>query len=225
MTRALGSHSATALVVLVTAAVTAGAPAVARTVADYARNAGKVDGRDAVGARASLDKRAGRLVATTKRGFLPNGIIRKAPNAAALGGIAAERYATECGAGSVAGAFTVPAHVGPEWTEVTGFAFVRVIGGSPPGIDECRSERIRARRVSEGVYEARLGGIPLCSPGDHIRAVVTPLGASPAVVAHETTCTDDDYTALRLRTWNVDGAPVDVGTDVVTLEPVVVPLP
>ena len=43
---------------------------------DYARNAGKVDGKSAVGAGANHTKRAGKLVATDKHGFLPTGAIR-----------------------------------------------------------------------------------------------------------------------------------------------------
>src|ERR671914_145733 len=87
----------TALIAGVTAALTAlvmtGAPAIADAVARYARNAGKVDGKHAVGASASRAKRKGKLVATSQRtGRLPNNIIAKAPNAARLGGKRASRY-------------------------------------------------------------------------------------------------------------------------------------
>lgn len=69
-----------------------GAPAVARVVADYAKNADKVDGKHAVGARAPLAKRAGRLVATNKQGFFPNNIIKKARDANKLDGIDSDAF-------------------------------------------------------------------------------------------------------------------------------------
>jgi hypothetical protein len=51
----------------------------------YARNAGKVDGKDAVAARASLQRAAGKLVATTRRGphrgTLPGKFVAGVPRA------------------------------------------------------------------------------------------------------------------------------------------------
>lgn len=64
---------------MVTAAVTAAAPSIA--AAFDAQNADKVDGKHAVGAGASSQKRAGKLVATKSNGKLPNNIIAKAPAA------------------------------------------------------------------------------------------------------------------------------------------------
>ena len=77
-------HLSTILVAMVTAAVTAGAPAIA--AAFDALNADKVDGKHAVGAGASVTKRKGKLVATNKQGRLPNNIIKKAPDANKLDG-------------------------------------------------------------------------------------------------------------------------------------------
>ena len=77
-------HASTVVVAMVTAAVTAGGPAVA--AAYDAMNARKVDGRDAVGAGASASDRAGNLVATNSAGRLPNNIISKAPDAQELDG-------------------------------------------------------------------------------------------------------------------------------------------
>ena len=66
------------------------APAIGHGVhAQFAHNADKVDGKHAVGAKASINKRKGKLVATNKVGRLPNNIIRKAPNSAKLGGFTA----------------------------------------------------------------------------------------------------------------------------------------
>jgi hypothetical protein len=86
--RFIGKHAATIVVAMVTAAVTAGGPALARVVADYAKNSDKVDGFHAVGFGASIAARKGKLVATSGRtGSLPNNIIKKAPNADELDGL------------------------------------------------------------------------------------------------------------------------------------------
>jgi hypothetical protein len=73
------------------------APAVSATVerALYADRAGKVDGRDAVGAGATVAQRSGKLVATSPTtGRLPDNIIAKAPDAAKLGGFTAAQLKT-----------------------------------------------------------------------------------------------------------------------------------
>jgi hypothetical protein len=88
-------HLRTFVIAVVAAAVTAGAPAVAATLADYAKNADKVDGRHAVSAHASSDDRAGRLVATNARGRLPNDIIATAPNAELVDGLDSTDLATK----------------------------------------------------------------------------------------------------------------------------------
>ena len=81
-------HAATIAVAMVTALVTANAPAIAHGVhAVFAHNADKVDGVHAVKAKASKKKRRGKLVATSPTtGRLPNNIIKKAPNANKLDG-------------------------------------------------------------------------------------------------------------------------------------------
>jgi hypothetical protein len=68
------------------AALTTGGPALG-TAAFDAMNAHEMDGKHAVGATASADQRAGKLVATGASGFLPNGIIKKANNADKLDGV------------------------------------------------------------------------------------------------------------------------------------------
>ena len=87
-------HANTFAVAFVTAAVTAGAPAIAATIADYARDSDKVDGRHAVGARTSIAERKGRLVATNAdTGQLPNNIIARAPDANRLDGLNSTEFA------------------------------------------------------------------------------------------------------------------------------------
>jgi hypothetical protein len=49
-------------------------------VADFANNSHKVDGKHAVGAGASKQARAGKLVATDNQGFLPKDIVRRYKN-------------------------------------------------------------------------------------------------------------------------------------------------
>ena len=93
MKDAVTRHATTILVAMVTAAVTAGGPVVARTVVDYARDANRVDGKHAVSAGASRSTRAGKLVATGSGGFLPNNIILKAPNADRLDGFNSPAFA------------------------------------------------------------------------------------------------------------------------------------
>jgi hypothetical protein len=95
MRSAMNKHLSTFVVAVVTAAVTASAPAVAATLADYAKNADKVDGRHAVGAHAASGERAGRLVATNAQGRLPNDIIGTAPNAERVDGLEGEDLATK----------------------------------------------------------------------------------------------------------------------------------
>ncbi len=82
-------HLTTALIAATVASAIAAAPAVAGRIADYARNSDKVDGRHAVGASASPNRRASSLVATDNQGRLPNGIIRSAPDAHRLQGFEA----------------------------------------------------------------------------------------------------------------------------------------
>jgi len=76
MQRFLREHGKTMVVAMITAAVTASAPTIAATVADYAKNADKVDGKHAVGAGASVENRKGKLVATRgTTGKLPTNIL------------------------------------------------------------------------------------------------------------------------------------------------------
>ena len=95
MRERIRKHLSTVVVAIVAAAVTASAPAIAHGVkhALFAHKAGKVDGKDAVGANTSVNKRKGKLVATDpSTGFLPSNIIAKATDADKLDGISSEGF-------------------------------------------------------------------------------------------------------------------------------------
>jgi len=87
MTGSLRKHAAAIVVAMVTAAVTAAAPAVAGKIV----NADTLSGRSGVGCGASVANRINHYVATCatgdRAGFLPNNIIRKAPDADKLDGL------------------------------------------------------------------------------------------------------------------------------------------
>lgn len=89
MIKALRQDLRTALVAAITASVVA---APAATAAVIATNSDKVDGKHAVGAGASKQTRAGKLVATDSTGVLPNNIIDKAPDANKLDGLDATAF-------------------------------------------------------------------------------------------------------------------------------------
>lgn len=72
----------TTVVAVVVASLVVAAPAVAVII-----NADKVDGKDAVGAGATRTARAGKLVATNSRGYLPNNILVKAKDSNLLDGL------------------------------------------------------------------------------------------------------------------------------------------
>ena len=66
--------------------------AVPATAAVMATNSDKVDGKHAVGAKASVSQRAGKLVATGRNGKFPNNVIAKAPDANRLDGLDATAF-------------------------------------------------------------------------------------------------------------------------------------
>jgi hypothetical protein len=111
----LRRHLATVVAVLAVAAIAATqvlaqdakpAPATGDDVVGTAAvgNADTVDGRHAVGARASIAARAGRLVATNRAGYLPDDIIVKARDADRLDGIDSRAFARRSLLASDAGA-------------------------------------------------------------------------------------------------------------------------
>ena len=86
----------TIVIVVATASLTAGAPAIAHGVhAAFAHNADKVDNKHAVGAGASIAQAKGKLVATGSNGKFASKFIPKvgaAVNADKLGNVAAAQY-------------------------------------------------------------------------------------------------------------------------------------
>src|SRR5438309_5940631 len=83
----LQRHLTTVLVAFVTAAVTAGAPAIAASMT----NADTVDGFHAVSCKSQLNNRGRKLVATCPSGYLPAGIVKEVPLADTLNGLAASQ--------------------------------------------------------------------------------------------------------------------------------------
>jgi hypothetical protein len=101
MIKLLKRELKTVVIVVATAALTAGAPAIAHGVhAAFAHNADKVDNKHAVGAGATLTKARGKLVTTGTSGKFASKFIPKvgaAVNADKLGNVAAAGYARDLG--------------------------------------------------------------------------------------------------------------------------------
>jgi hypothetical protein len=95
MMRTLTRDARTVVVAAITSLVVTGVPVMAAV--NYALNADRVDRKHAVGAGASIAKRAGKLVATNGQGVLPNGIIKKAPDADKLDGVDSTDFVTPSG--------------------------------------------------------------------------------------------------------------------------------
>src|SRR6266511_3481580 len=93
----LKRHSEALLAAVLTAALTAGGPALAQTIADFARNADKLDGRDSVSCTSAPAKRALRYVAACQNGRLPNNIIAKARNSEKLDGRDSSKFLAASG--------------------------------------------------------------------------------------------------------------------------------
>jgi hypothetical protein len=195
-----------ALVALLAAAAGVTAPATARSVVDYARNADKVDGRHAVGARVSVAERRNKLVATNKKGYLPNNIIRKAPNASRLGGRPSSSYLTSCDEGVVVAAGTVSEEVDATYTAVDGYQYVRALGS-------CEIQSFDAKRVGPGIYQVRfVNGITCAgeqSPSSRYTTVVTVKSPLPLFASSETVCDADGRIVEEVRVFDADGAPED----------------
>ncbi|MGH2755273.1 MAG: hypothetical protein ACRDLB_12695 [Actinomycetota bacterium] len=220
----------TALTAIVVAAVTAGGPVIAGTIADFARNADKVDGRHAVGARASLETRAKKLVATNKNGRLPNNIIRKAPaarDADRVGGFGPTAFVRGCQAGALRGQAQVPTTVGAEFERVSGFS---TIYGGPVDLDgnNCHLDEARARRVATGTYDVRLALVAwTCTepmPADIITALVSIQSAQPLVATYEPVC-DSNSVYVRVRIADLNGTFVDAPFSVALLDENGIPIP
>lgn len=139
---------------LVTGLVAGLVVATGPSLADAAKakiDADTVDGKHAVGARTSPAKRAGKLVATDKKGRLPDDIIAKAPNADRLGGVSAGQYVTR--------------------GELDGRASSRLVAvglmGSTGSLSDAHtSGPVTGSRISTGLYSLQLPGLRPGCTGD-----------------------------------------------------------
>lgn len=201
------------------------APAMAKTVVDYARNAGKVDGLSAVRAGTSPGRRAGKIVATDGSGRLPNGIIAKAPDTRRFDNLSVEDFVLKCDSGPASfGWAQVRADVPSEWTEVTGAGIS--MGGylHEHGIpDPCGEHRVVARRVTTGVYRVQVtqvGKLLFCDgPSEGpagLSAQVTVVDDQPTVATYQNVCDEELGSVQEVHLYDLDGRPID-GTFVIEL--------
>ena len=99
------SRSRAFMLVLTAVAVTALLTTMGPAAAQRAINAQTLSGRPGVGCTAGHDARAGGYVATcasgASKGFLPNDIIKEAPDSAKLGGLPASRYFSSASGASI----------------------------------------------------------------------------------------------------------------------------
>lgn len=217
--------------------VAAAAPAAARTVADFARfarNSHRVDGLHAVPADASVEKRAGRLVATDEGGHLPEDIITRAPDAARLGTrVPAEYEETTCEVGVMTGRALVPKAIGSSYESVTGTTYRDTTPPPIPGNPEqgCITLGVQARRVAPGVYHVdflpQFSNMTSPCSAPTWETVVTPKsGAEPVVATTATICDERPQVVEEVRLFNLAGAPRDAAFTIVLLSDLpVVPLP
>ncbi|MFN2545251.1 MAG: hypothetical protein ABR600_11890 [Actinomycetota bacterium] len=226
-----GRWARTFVLVAGTALAVTAIPAAARTVVDFARNAGHVDGWSAVSADASRSARAGKLVATDDNGRLPNSIIARAQDSARLGGLGAGDFVLSCGQGGVTGYAQVPANVAATWSTVEGYGHSSFsIGPSfQGGPSSCRSEEALARRISAGVYQVSLNSSLAWAcqmadaprAGERLPAVVSVASTEQLSATYTTVCDPDDKGFVEeVRIRAADGTPSDSAFTLATLQPV-----
>jgi hypothetical protein len=205
-------------VVAATAAVVGMGPAIAHTaVVAFARNAGHVDGFRAVGPLVSANSRAGKLVATNSRGYLPDNILVEARNSSRLGGASASSYQRRCAAGAIGGYAQVPGDLGSEWTKVRGYLLAT---------PQCIPAEVTARQESPGVYRLQL---MVCSsnicPRRTFPAVVSVASADNTVATVWTTAETPggpghpQYAVEEVDVRTPDGTPTSTTFSVVFPEP------
>ena len=210
-------------------------PAIAEAVADYARDSDRVDGFHAVGAGASDDQRAKKLVATNKNGRLPNGIVARvaeADNAGTIDYFDSSRLLKSCDRGSLAGYALVPADVPGDMSPVPGTGFTKLIGGPPPPPNQpgesCDVSEPTARRLSTGVYEVSLYSFQfatcLLMDEELFAAVVSVRDDRPLVTTYEAECRDDGL-IFTVRIHDLQGSPTDAAFTLATLSSPTIPLP
>ena len=178
-------------VALVIAAAGTGGPAIAGV---FASDSHKVDGKHAVGARASVANRAGKLVATNSAGRLPNNIITKAPNADRLDGLDSGALLRKS---SPAGTLAFLGQVRSDG----------VLHASSIGISA-------ASRTSTGNYTVSLPGLDPGCAGTAFVTSLQPFGAALANSAgYATTCATGDVNYF-VSTQTIAGAAVDSRFDI-----------
>jgi hypothetical protein len=178
-------------VALVVAAAGTGGPAIAGV---FASDSHRVDGKHAVGARASVANRAGKLVATNGAGRLPNNIITKAPNADRLDGLDSSALLRKS---SPAGSLTFLGQVSS-----TGVLHAGSVGISG------------ASRGSTGNYTVTLPGVDPGCAGTAFVVSLQPFGAALANSgAYSTTCATGDVNYF-VNTQNLAGTAVDSRFDI-----------
>ena len=225
------------MVTLIVVAALWNGPAIARVVADYARNSDRVDGFHAVGADTAKDERGQRLVATKENGLLPDYIVRKvkrADNADKIDRYDSTDLAKTCENGSVAGYAIVPADVAADWTEVPGAGFTKLLGGPPPPPgsrgESCQTSVPKARRLAIGVYEIALySQLPMCQTfglsEENFASVVSVRDARPLIANYDADCRQEEGVVVTVRIVDLKGAPTDAAFTVATFKSPVVPLP
>ena len=140
----------TIIVAMITAMVTAGAPALAHGVqhALFAHNADKVDGKHAVGAAATVNNAAGKLVAHNANGKLPAKFIPKVGDANALDGVDSTAFQRDC----QDGAFLA-----------SGFVDASAVGATfgTAGLDDVYTclGTVNVRRDSTGLFSLRFTNV------------------------------------------------------------------
>jgi len=197
----------------------ASAPAIARVVADYARNAGKVDGFSAIAGENARRKLSEKLIATDEDGYLPNEIIRRAPDARRLSNEIPQYYAdTRCEMGLAADAL-VPADVPADPTPV-GDAFVFSGKGrhGDPLTYDCVQKDVLARRVAPGTYRLNFAHAATCSIIEGAFSVVLSVKSDgvPLVATSHTVC-EDDESEEEVEIRDLDGVPRDASFTILLL--------
>jgi hypothetical protein len=163
------------MVAMVTAAVTAAAPSIAATIADYAKNADKVDGKHAVGSSASTTARKGKLVATNpETGLLPNSIIAKAQDADKLDGRDSGEFLGKCDLLTLAGYAVIDgANLGDTYADANNS--VSCVGGL---------HAVEVKKTIVGVYRVDFGVNRNGSCNDLV-ASVTPIGGGDRMATYQ----------------------------------------
>lgn len=225
------------------AALVGGGPAIARSVADFARNAGRLDGHKAVPSgscptprpypysKPTCPERSRKLLVTNRDGFLADNVIQDAPDAAQLGGYGPERYVMECGDNAIAGFAQVPSDVGPDWAQVRGFGFTSASGGpvgedGKPLIDSCSGTSAFAKRISTGVYQVAVYAHAGCNyqsplPNSTIPAQVTVNDTRNLNATYVTVSCDQDKGPIEeVHIYDDAGSPTDASFTLTTFEPV-----